>query len=110
MTEWNLHIFYGAKEHKLKAVLEYESNQIMRISVAGKNSTILLENNYPLLKHLNPHSKRALKWLLREGTLTGDKLKNAAFLSDIMGQLEQYIKADLPLISKTQQIQQKKSW
>lgn len=91
MKVWTLNIRYNGKIHKLKATVEYESNQIMRIRIEGKTSSILLENNYPI-NQFSPRPK-PIKWKLKEGTLKGtDQKQNAQFLSDIMTQLEHFVK------------------
>jgi len=90
--EWELPVSYKLKQYKLKAVLEYHSNQIMRIRVHGANSTLLLENNYPLLNATN--SKKALNWKLKEGSMKEGNAETSQLLYNIMSQLEDFIKRD----------------
>lgn len=89
MTDFEISVTFGTNTYQLKAVIVYESSQIMRIRVFGKYSSILLENNYPLLTALN--SKKGIKWQIKEGQFE-DKLGNGRLLIDIISQLEHYIK------------------
>jgi len=93
MTEWKLDITYGAKPFRLKAELEYHSAQIMRIRVHGSKSSLLLENDYPMLKLMN--SKKGIKWKIREGSIGEGCEQNATLLIHIMQELEYNIKKDL---------------
>lgn len=89
--DFEIAVSYGNKPFTLKAKIEYHSNQIMRIRVHGKNNSILLENDYPLIQFMG--SKKAIKWKLREGEFKGsDKQKDAQLLVDIMTRLENEIK------------------
>ena len=90
--EWDLPIMYSQKPYTLKAVVEYESAQIMRIRVQGKKSTLLLECNYPLLKSGN--SKKGINWKIREGKLDAGTTDNAVLLMTIMRLLEERIKQE----------------
>lgn len=65
MKEFTLHVTHRLKDYQLKATIEYESNQIMRIRLLGTKRSLLLENNYPLLK--NSNSKKGIQWKIREG-------------------------------------------
>ncbi|MFZ1528245.1 MAG: hypothetical protein WAT19_05830 [Ferruginibacter sp.] len=94
MTQWELYIYYGAKDYKLKADLEYHSSQIMRIRVHGKQSSILLENNYPLLQLAK--SKKGIQWKIREGGFVKSSEKDSRLLMHIMEELERIIKKELP--------------
>jgi hypothetical protein len=98
MIEWDLYLTYDTKPYKLKAILEYHSSQIMRIRVHGIKSTLLLENDYPIIKAAN--GKRGIKWKIREGQLSGDNKATARLLIDIFEQLERNIKADYPSLNK----------
>ena len=93
-TQWTLNVTYGLTPFELLAELEYHSNQIMRIRVFGKKSSLLLENNYPLL--LNRKSKKGIQWKIKEGSLTDGSEKNSRLLLHIMEQLERLIKKDFP--------------
>ena len=90
--EWTLHITYGRKPFDLKAVLEYESSQIMRIRVQGKKSTILLENDFPLLHGAN--SKKGIKWQVKDGKVDAGTTDSARLLMSIIEQLEAIIKKE----------------
>lgn len=96
MMEWELHITYSLKPYKLRAVLEYHSSQVMRIRVYGIKRSILLENNYPLL--LQTKSKKGIQWKIKEGAFDSGNEKNSFLMLQIMGQLESYIKMDLPTL------------
>jgi hypothetical protein len=88
--EWVLNISYGLKVYLLKAVVEYKSIQIMRIRVYGKTSTILLENNFPLLYY--GKSKAAVKWKIREGQLNAATQESSQLLINIFSELEKKMK------------------
>ena len=95
MEKFEIYITYGIKPFTLKCVKEYESAQIMRIRVHGKTNSILLQNNYPLLKKGN--SKKAISWKLMEGSfVSGDRQKDARLLADILSKLEDFIKGKNP--------------
>ena len=91
-TTWTIHVHYETKEYDLQAVLEYHSEQIMRIRVKGKHNDLLFENNYPTLKALN--SKKGIQWKLKEGKLTDVTPKSALLITHIMQELEYVIKKD----------------
>lgn len=94
MIEWDLYLTYELKPYKLKAVLEYHSSQIMRIRVHGIKSSLLLENDYPIIKSAN--GKRGIKWKIIEGQLSGDNKATARLLIDIFEKIERIIKSDYP--------------
>jgi hypothetical protein len=95
--EWQLHITYGLKSYTLQTVLEYHSNQIMRIRVNGSKRSLLLENNYPLLRLQK--SKKGIQWKIREGSLDAGSEKNSRLLMEIMEQLEYIIKKEFPIVA-----------
>ncbi|MBS1497041.1 MAG: hypothetical protein JSU03_04465 [Bacteroidetes bacterium] len=80
----------GQQSHALKCVIEYQSSSIMRIRVFGKQSSILLENNFPFVSATQ--SRQQLNWKLKEGNLKGSSEKNAKLMAYIMEQLEYKIK------------------
>lgn len=90
LKTWTIQVYYGLKRYNLKAVLEYSSNQIMRIRVFGNHSSILLENNFPLL--LNTNSKKGIKWKIRDGNLFKEGTKSTQLFTSIISQLENMIK------------------
>ena len=90
--EWVLHITYGKTPFDLRATVEYESSQIMRIRVHGTKSTILLENNFPLLH--GGKSKKGIKWQIREGKMNTGTVESSRLLMNIIGQLEDRIKEE----------------
>lgn len=93
--EWMLNITFGLKPYELKAVLEYHSTQVMRIRVQGMKSSLLLENNYPLLA--TSKSKRGVRWKIREGEIKPATPESARMLVHIFEQLERYMKKDFPV-------------
>ncbi|MFT3680714.1 MAG: hypothetical protein QM791_23735 [Ferruginibacter sp.] len=105
--EWDLHISYKLKTFKLKAVLEFESAQIMRIRVHGQTSTLLLENNFPLIKAAG--GKKGLNWKIKEGSLGASDQDKAQLMTDILEQLEIYLKKP-NRVSKQEEQRDKKSW
>ncbi len=95
MIEWDLHITYELKPFVLKSVLEYHSNQIMRIRVNGAKRSLLLENNYPLLRLTK--SRKGIQWKIREGNFDAGNEKSSRLMLQIMEQLEQLIKKEFPV-------------
>lgn len=87
--EWELSIRFKTSYFNLKAVLEYKSNQIIRIRVHGTKRTLLLETDMPLAKLAG--SKKAIKWKLREGSFDTSDADTAALLANIINQLEKIL-------------------
>lgn len=93
MLEWDLYVTYSVKPYTLKAKVVYESTQIMRIRVFGNTNSILLENDYPLIKLRN--SKRGFRWKIKESNMnSGAVSANARLLKSIMQQLEYLVKKE----------------
>jgi hypothetical protein len=92
MKEFALYLSHRLKEYKLNAIVEYKSNQIMRIRVLGSKSSILLENNYPFLKNTN--SKKGIQWKIREGQFDMKDEHDSRLLMRIFELLEYEIKKD----------------
>jgi hypothetical protein len=97
--EYIFDINFSGQYHKLRAVIEYHSAQVMRIRVYGKQSTILLENNYPTL--ITGRSKKAIAWKIKEGGFVTDGPYNSRLLTDILDQLERIIKKEYPASNVT---------
>ena len=93
--EWDLHITYGIKPYKLKATVEYHSNQIMRIRVNGTTRSLLLENNYPMLRLAK--TKKGMQWKIREGFLDDANPASSRLMLQIMEHLEHLIKKEFPM-------------
>lgn len=89
---WYIPVSYGPCSFSLKAELEYESNQIQHIRVHGQKTTLLLENDYPMLK--NGNGKKGIRWKIREGSFDQGGLKNAQLLARIFKELEYVIKKE----------------
>jgi len=66
----------------------------MRIRITGEKRSLLLENDYPLLKM--GKNKRGIKWKIREGSFDSGGTKNAQLLTYILELLEFHIKKDFP--------------
>lgn len=94
--ELDLNITYKLKSYNLKAKLEYQSEQIMRIRVWGLKGSILFETNYPLLKHTE--SKKAIQWKINEGKMETSTPESSRLLLNILEQLEYHIKKEFPLL------------
>ncbi len=94
MSDFDIYITYGNKPYTLRADIAYHSAQIMRIRVFGKTSSLLLENNYPLLR--SQKSKKGIQWKIREGSMQDGSEKNSRLLLHIMEQLERIIKKEFP--------------
>lgn len=86
--EWQIIIRYDKQYIHLKANLIYSSPQIERIKIIGKNRSIVLQNNRPLLIARGLKSKR-IDWKLHEG-----ELHNSYVLQAIINKLEKHFKAN----------------
>ncbi len=84
--EWQILIRYDQQYIRLKANVIYQSDQIERIKIIGKNRSIVLQNNRPLLNARGLKSKR-LDWKLVEG-----ELHNSYVLQAIINKLEKHFK------------------
>ncbi len=82
---WAITVYHSPKNLQLQAELVYQSNQVQRFRVSGKNRGIVLQNNFPLLQSLN--SKKKIDWKLIEGTMT-----DAELLLNIIREPEKKIK------------------
>jgi hypothetical protein len=94
MGQWIIPVSYGLLHYDLVATLEYHSNQIMRIRVKGKHSTLLLENDYPSLISIN--SKKGIHWKIKEGKFDLVNQKSSRLFQDILKELEYNIKKQFP--------------
>lgn len=84
--EWSLFVYVDGRHLRLKAEIFYQSDQIMRIRVTGRNKALTLQNNQPLLLAKGLKNKR-VHWSLIEGTI-----HNAYVLSKIIDELDRFIK------------------
>jgi hypothetical protein len=93
--EWTLQLTYSVKPFKLKAELEYHSDQIMRIRVYGSKGSLLLENNYPMVR--TAKSKRGIQWKIRDGSMTEGNKGNTILLLNTTDHLEYISKHEFPV-------------
>ena len=84
-----LRIPWNNSWYNIPATLVYQSGQVLRFSVKGSKSSLLLECNYPLL--YSSQSKKGVKWQLKEGFIP-----DAGLLHAIIAALEQCIKEQYP--------------
>lgn len=94
MTVWMLPIQFGNKKYRLKATIEYQSRQIMRIRVQGRTG-LLLETNYPMVR--TQKNTRSIQWKIREGSMDAGNKENSRLLMDLMYQLELRLMAEFPI-------------
>jgi hypothetical protein len=85
--EWHFIIRFDQKDLHLKAERIYLSEQVERIKVMGKNRSIVLQSNRPLLRLKGLKNKR-LDWKLIEG-----QMNNSHVLQAIILKLERLLKA-----------------
>jgi hypothetical protein len=83
--EWRFSIRFDQRNIQLKADMIYQSNQVERIKVIGRNRSIVLQNNRPLLKAKGLKLKR-VDWKLIEG-----EMHNSHVLQTIIQKLEKYL-------------------
>lgn len=84
--EWHFIIRFDQKDLHLKAERIYLSEQVERIKVMGKNRSIVLQSNRPLLRLKGLKNKR-LDWKLVEG-----QMNNSHVLQAIILKLERLLK------------------
>lgn len=84
--EWHFIIRFDQKDVHLKAERIYLSEQVERIKVMGKNRSIVLQSNRPLLRIKGLKNKR-LDWKLIEG-----QMNNSHVLQAIILKLERLLK------------------
>lgn len=94
--EWDLHLRFKGTKFVQKATIEYQSKQVIRIRVQGKQGSLLLQNDYPSIYFTN--SKRGVKWKIREGALNAGTTETSQLLIDIFSQLEAHLKKDIKKI------------
>jgi hypothetical protein len=89
-VEWLFTIPYDRKFIRLKARLIYLSDQVERVMVIGKNRSIILQSNRPMLENKGLKNKR-IQWKITEGTLHNSKVLQIILLS-----LEKHLKNNSP--------------
>lgn len=80
-----IQILYGGNRVKLQCEIIYESMQIQRIEITGRDS-VLLENNYPIVKK----GKAAIKWKIKKDAQY--LLGKPDLFANIIRELETHIK------------------
>ena len=68
-------IYYKSKILNLRCETIYQSDQMYRVKVWGKNRHIVLQNNIPYLEATGKKGK--VKWKLIEGEMYSDELLSA---------------------------------
>jgi hypothetical protein len=89
--EWHFIIRFDQKDLHLKAERIYLSEQVERIKVMGRNRSIVLQSNRPLLRLKGLKNKR-LDWKLIEG-----QMNNSHVLQAIILKLERLLKTSTDL-------------
>ncbi|MEI6582880.1 MAG: hypothetical protein WCO43_04745 [Chitinophagia bacterium] len=89
-VEWLFTIPYDRKFIRLKARLIYLSDQVERVMVIGRNRSIILQSNRPMLENKGLKNKR-IQWKITEGTLHNSKVLQIILLS-----LEKHLKNNSP--------------
>ena len=80
--KFSIIVHYDQKDLRLVAEVIHTTDQIERIEVRGKNRSIILQNNRPLLESKNLKSRKP-NWKLIEG-----KMNNIYLLEQIISTLE----------------------
>ncbi len=89
--EWHFIIRFDQKDLHLKAERIYLSEQVERFKVMGRNRSIVLQSNRPLLRLKGLKNKR-LDWKLMEG-----QMNNSHVLQAIILKLETLLKTTTDL-------------
>lgn len=71
----------------------------MRFRVPGNKGSLLLENNYPLLRFAD--SKKGVQWKIREGAFTEVNKESTEMFTEILRQLERFMKKEFDTIYST---------
>ena len=77
--EWHFIIRFDQKDLHLKAERIYLSEQVERIKVIGRNRSIVLQSNRPLIRLKGLKNKR-LDWKLIEGQMNNSHVLQAFIL------------------------------
>ncbi len=85
---FSIRVHTSLKTYKLNGEVIYDSDQLQRVRVTGKNGSIVLQNNRPFLLSKGLKSKR-VHWTLKEG-----QINNVYFLSRLIEELDRYFKLD----------------
>ena len=93
MTEWTLNIDFNNKVYNLRAIVEYEDREIIRIRLYGSKRTLLFENDYPMIH--NSSATRGVNWKFVEGRMDRASSRNAGLLMGILRMLEENLKEEL---------------
>lgn len=83
---FSIRVYTNLKTYKLKGEIIYESDQVQRVRVTGRNGSIVLQNNRPFLLSKGLKTKR-VHWTLKEG-----QMNNVYFLSRLIEELDRYFK------------------
>ena len=86
---------YKDKSYNLFAEIEYEGPKRMQIRITGTRFPLLLQNDWPLIKHTK--EKTAIHWQIIEGKKVLSTPAEGAFIAAIYKNLEEYLK-NLPAI------------
>ena len=89
--EWLFKILFDRKFITQKARLVYLSDQVERIVVMGRNRSITLQSNRPMLENKGLKNKR-IQWKITEGSLHNSKV-----LQNILQSLEKHLKNNGPV-------------
>ncbi len=90
-VEWFFKILFDRKYITLKARLIYLSDQVERIVVMGRNRSITLQSNRPMLENKGLKNKR-IHWKIIDGTLHSLNVQQ-----NILQSLERHLKNNGPV-------------
>jgi hypothetical protein len=85
--ELGINVYYDRKNIKLLAKVIYSSEKIERVKVIGRNRSITLESNRPLLLSKGLKSRR-INWKLIDG-----QINNSHLLQQIITTVERHLKS-----------------
>lgn len=80
--EYVISVYFKSRQLKLKAEQVYKSEQLERYKITGKNRSIMLQNDYPLVQR-NSINKKKARWKLIAG-----EIYNPDLLQSIIRELE----------------------
>ena len=83
--EFRFIILYDRRAIRFKAVLVASNEQIEHYRIVGRNRSIVVEGNRPLLRSKGLKHRR-IQWKLKEGTMS-----NSHLFENIIKKLEEYI-------------------
>lgn len=89
MKSWKINTNYKGEKKVIFCTIVYESPQVYRIEIKGLGVDILLQNNFPIIKHSR---NKQFKWSIMNSNIDVTTLDNATYLAKLMIGIEDYLR------------------